>query len=177
MTSQALDATTVFESLHPDMVKRTSSTNLIFSGILFLGGIASLFSGIQTSDHTLSLGLSVVGIALVTWAIIRLFIRSKEIVYLPTGSVANKQSIFFDLKYMDELKKVVTTGNSGVDLPLKSDSNGNVRMDVLETRDRRFVAVQLLQFVPYMYSPVTSVYYFTGNEAAAISSFISNCVN
>lgn len=176
MTSQALDATTVFASSHPDMVKRTSSTNLIFSSILFLGGAVALFSGYKIADHTLSLGLGVMGLALLAWSIIRLFIRSKEIVYLPTNSIASKQSIFFDLKHLDDLKRIVTTGNPSADLILKSDSNGNVRMDVLETRDRRFVAIQLLQFVPYMYSPVTSVYYFTGNEAAAVCSFISNCV-
>ncbi len=35
--------------------------------------------------------------------------------------------------------------------------------------------LQLFQFVPYTYTPVTSVRYFTGSEAAAVSAFLSKC--
>ena len=58
---------------------------------------------------------------------------------------------------------------------IKSSGSGNVRMDVMISQDNKFAALQLFQFVPYTYTPVTSVRYFTGSEAAAVSAFLSKC--
>lgn len=41
------------------------------------------------------------------------------------------------------------------------------------SEDRKFAAVQLFQFVPYTYNPVTSVRYFTNGEAASIAAFLT----
>ena len=50
---------------------------------------------------------------------------------------------------------------------------GNGRLDYLASKDGRFVAIQLLQFVPYTYEPVTGVFYYTDNDAVAIA----RCIN
>ena len=44
--------------------------------------------------------------------------------------------------------------------------SGNVRLDYILSKDHKFAAVQLFQFVPYVYEPVTQIYYYT-NEVAA----------
>ena len=44
---------------------------------------------------------------------------------------------------------------------IKSSGSGNVRMDVMISQDNKCAAVQLYQFVPYTYTPVTSVRYYT----------------
>ena len=48
-------------------------------------------------------------------------------------------------------------------------------MDILISQDNQFAALQLFQFVPYTYTPVTPVHYFTGSQAAAVSAFLSKC--
>ena len=46
-------------------------------------------------------------------------------------------------------------------------------MDYMYSKDRKFAAVQLFQFVPYTYQPVTAVHYFTNDAAAAVAAFLT----
>lgn len=176
MATQTMDAT-LFASTHPDIAKRTSVSGLIFSVVMLLVGIlvfASLFE-MNDKSSTVSMALMVLGTAFVLLGVFRLFWKSKEIVYLPTGSVAKERSLFFDLKYLNKLTDMIERGQLGNEAEVKSDASGNVRMDVMISQDNKFAAVQIFQFVPYTYTPVTSVRYFTGSEAAAISAFLSKC--
>lgn len=118
------------------------------------------------------MALMVCGTVLILGGIFRIFWKSKQLIYLPTGSVATKRSLFFDLKYLNRLTDMLDNLSAEV-AGVKSGASGNVRMDVMITKDSKFVAVQLFQFVPYTYIPVTKVKYFTGTEAAALSTFIS----
>ena len=111
--------------------------------------------------------------ALFLVGVFRLFWKSKEIVYLPTGSVAKEQSIFFDLKHLDELTDMVKSGDFSLQSTAKGGTSGNLRLDVMLSEDKKFAAVQLFQFVPYTYNPITSVRYFTNGEAASIAAFLT----
>lgn len=176
MATQTIDAT-LFASTHPDIVKRTSVSGLIFSVIMLLVGALVFVSIFEMNDRSsaISMGLLVAGVALILFGIFRLFWRSKEIVYLPTGSVTKESSIFFDLKYLNRLTDMIEHKQLSNETDIKSDASGNVRMDVMISQDNKFAAVQLFQFVPYTYNPVTSISYFTGNEAAAISALLLKC--
>ncbi|RGN34178.1 hypothetical protein [Bacteroides oleiciplenus] len=176
MATQTIDAT-IFASTHPDIVKRTSIPGLIFSAVMLLLGVlvfASTFEIIDRSS-TLSMLLMVLGTAFFLLGIFRLFWKSKEVVYLPTGSITKERSIFFDLKHMGKLKEMIEKGHLAVEDGVKSEGSGNVRMDIILSQDNKFAAVQLFQFVPYTYTPVTSVHYYTGNDAATVSAFLSKC--
>ena len=161
MATQTIDAT-LFASSHPDIAKRTSVSGLIISVGMMLVGILIFASIFEMSDKssTLSMGLMVLGTALI---------------YLPTGSVAKERSLFFDLKHIGKLTEMLESGKLDGEAGVKSESSGNVRLDVMISQDNKFAALQLFQFVPYTYTPVTSVCYFTGNEAAAVSAFLSRC--
>ena len=132
MTTPAIDAT-IFASSHPDIAKRTSVSGLIFSGIMLLIGVLAFISTFEMEDRssTLSMGLMVLGTGLFLIGIFRLFWKSKEVVYLPTGSIAKEQSVFFDLKYMDQLKEIVKLGTFSADTNLKGGTSGNLRMDII----------------------------------------------
>lgn len=173
MATQVID-TTIFASSHPDIAKRTSVSGLIISCVMLIAGILAFVSTfeIENRSSTLSMGLMVLGTALFLVGVFRLFWKSKEIVYLPTGCVAREQSVFFDLKYQDGLADMVKTGNFPASLDIKGGTSGNLRLDVLLSEDKKFVAVQLFQFVPYTYNPITSVCYFTDGEAASIAAFL-----
>lgn len=176
MATQTINAT-LFSSTHPDIAKRTSMSGLIFSVIMLVAGILlfALLFEMNDKSSTVSMALMVVGTALILFGVFRLFWRSKEIVYLPTGSVAKERSIYFDLKHMDRLTEMLEHKQLDGESDIKSDTSGNVRMDVMLSLDNKFAAVQLFQFVPYTYTPVTSVCYFTGGDAAAVSAFLLKC--
>jgi len=132
MTTQAIDAT-IFASSHPDIAKRTSVSGLIFSCIMLLAGVIAFVSTFEMEDRssTISMGLMVLGTALFLIGVFRLFWKSKEIVYLPTGSVAKEQSIFFDLKHLDELTDMVKSGDFSMQSTAKGGTSGNLRLDVM----------------------------------------------
>lgn len=53
------------------------------------------------------MALMVLGTAFVLLGVFRLFWKSKEVVYLPTGSVTKERSVFFDLKYLGKLTDMI----------------------------------------------------------------------
>lgn len=175
MTTQTIDAT-LFASSHPDIAKRTSFSGLIVSIIMLVVGILAFVSTFEMEDRssTISMALMVLGTGLFLVGIFRLFWKSKETVYLPTGSIARESSMFFDLKYLDKLSAMVKSGNF-VSADVKGETSGNLRLDVVLSEDKKFAAIQLFQFVPYTYNPITSVQYFTNGEAAAIAAFVAKC--
>jgi len=176
MVTQTIDAT-LFASSHPDIAKRTNVSGLIFSVAMLLAGVFIFASIFEMSDKssTLSMALMVLGTAFILLGVFRLFWKSKEMVYLPTGSVTKERSVFFDLKYLGELTDRIETGRLNGEAEVISCGSGNVRMDAMISQDNKFAAVQLYQFVPYAYTPVTSVRYFTGSDAVAVSTFLEKC--
>ena len=171
MATQTIDAT-LFASSHPDIVKRTSVSGLIFSVAMLLVGVFIFASIFEMSDKssTLSMALMVLGTAFVLLGVFRLFWKSKEVVYLPTGSVTKERSVFFDLKYLGKLTDMIENEQLNGETEIKSSGSGNVI-----SQDNKFAAVQLYQFVPYTYTPVTSVRYYTGSDAVAVSTFLEKC--
>ena len=111
MATQAIDAT-IFASAHPDIAKRTSVSGLIFSVAMLLLGVLVFASTFEVTDRssTLSMLLMVLGTAFFLLGIFRLFWKSKEVVYVPTGSITKERSVFFDLKHMGKLKEMIEKG-------------------------------------------------------------------
>lgn len=173
-TQQTIDAT-IFASSHPDIVKRTNVSELIFSCILLVAGVLAfaVTFGLEDKSSTLSMALMVLGTGLLLLAVFRLCWKAKRAVYLPTGSATKEHSLFFDLRYKDELSTIIQSGSFPLDADIRSEHSGNVRMDVILSKDTKFAAVQLFQFIPYTYQPVTSVHYYTGNDASSLAAFLT----
>lgn len=74
---------------------------------------------------------------------------------------------------MDNLTTLVNSGSFSANTDLRSETTGNIRMDVILSEDNKFAAVQLFQFVPYTYQPITSVHYFTNEKASAVAAFLA----
>lgn len=173
MATQTIDAT-IFASTHPDIAKRISIAKLSVSCVMLLIGILLFATTFQLEDNssTVSMALMVFGTALFLYGIFSLFWKSKEVIYVPTGSIVNERSIFFDLKHLDYLADQVNSATFHADSKVKSEVSGNLRMDVILSSDNKFAAVQLFQFVPYTYQPVTSVHYFIGEQAVSVADFL-----
>lgn len=176
MATQSID-TTIFSSTHPDIAKRTSISKLISSIVLLLIGILIFIAVFKIEDRSSAIGMALMvgGTALILFSIFRFFWKLKETIYLPTGSITKESSLYFDLKHLGKLTEMLKNKQLDEEHNIKSDNSGNLRMDVILSQDKKFVAVQLFQFVPYNYTPVMPVCYFTGDDAAAISTFLSKC--
>lgn len=159
----------LFSTAHPDIVKRTSLSSVILSAILCIVGAGAFATSLKMGDSssTISMLFMAGGTILFLLAVYRLFWRSKEWVYIPTGSVAKEGSCFFDVCDLEALNDALDkkTFTSHKDVRVKT--NGNMRMDYMISRDKKFAAVQLFRFVPYTYEPASSVIYYTGNDASA----------
>ncbi|MDO4164101.1 MAG: hypothetical protein Q4D56_06905 [Bacteroides sp.] len=176
MTTQTIDAT-LFASAHTDIAKRTSVSKLLISLAMILAGLVVFISVFRQEDasSTVSMALMVLGTALLLFGVFRLFWKSKVLVYLPTGSTTSVSSLYFDQGQLKTLTDMVERGALNGNAGIKREASGNVRLDVMASQDGKFAAVQLFQFVPYTYTAVTSVKYFTGEGAASVADFLAKC--
>lgn len=173
MSIQSVDVS-VMTSIHPDVAKRVSLVALLYSCAMLLAGIFLFVLDFELHTHSTSVSmlLMVAGTALVLFGVYSLFWRSREMVYLPTGSVTKEYSLFFDLKHLNALTEALNNNRLGGDIDIRSSASGNVRLDVMLSRDGKFAAVQLFQFVPYVYTPITEVRYYVGSEAGTVAAFV-----
>lgn len=166
---------TLFSTAHPDIVKRTSISSVIISAILCVVGAGAFITSLKMGDSssTISMLFMAGGTILFLLAVFRLFWRSKEWVYTPTGSVAKEGSCFFDVCDLQALTDTLEKKTFEAKNDVKVKSNGNVRMDYMVSHDKKFVAVQLFRFIPYTYEPASSVFYYTGKDASAFMDCLS----
>ena len=172
MISQTVDVN-LLTSTHPDIAKRISLVGLMYSIVMLLAGIFFFVLDFEliTKSTSVSMLLMLFGTVLVLYGVYRIFWRSRELVYLPTGSIVREYNLFFDLQYLNTITDMLNNGQLS-NVALKNQSSGNIRLDIMLARDHKFAAVQLFQFVPYCYTPVTQVYYFRGTEASAVATFL-----
>ena len=170
-------AETLFSAAHPDIKKITNISALILSLLFCAVGLCLLFFSSKVEDSSSASGpvLLVGGIAFLVAGGIRLMIRKRSLIYVPTGSLVKKGSCFFEgkgdndsnknfYKTFQGLVEDKTFDGKAEVLPKK---DGGVRMDYMVSQDGNFAAVQLLKYVPYAYEPASSVLHYTGEEASA----------
>lgn len=160
---------TMFSTVHPDIEKRTSVSSVLISVIFCVIGAGAFVTSLKTgnSSSIMSMAFMTGGTILFLLAVFRLFWKSKEWVYVPTGSVAREHTCFFDECDLQALTAALENKNFEGKSKVKAKPCGNVRMDYMLSQDKHFVAVQLFRFIPYTYEPASSVFYYTGTEANA----------
>ncbi|MCD8555286.1 MAG: hypothetical protein ACMV1C_02665 [Bacteroides graminisolvens] len=165
---------TIFASSYADVAKKASASKIGISLTMLALGVLSFVSilGMDDRSSTLSMMAMVVGSVLFLTGVFRLFWKSKQMVYVPTGSVVKEKSVYFDLKHLDTLKEGLDKKDFASLKALKSETSGNLRMDVLVSADHQFSVVQLFQFVPYNYTPITGLYHYKEQEASAFGTFL-----
>lgn len=171
--SNPVEATSL-STLHPQLSKHTSVLSILVSCLIGLSGIVSVTVSVvqDDSDTTLSMVLLALGTILILLALYRLFWKSTEMVYMPTGSVVSEGSCYMDSGDLPEMTHLMENKDFKLSSRMSFKQSGNGRLDYLISKDRQFAAVQLFRFVPYMYEPATQVYYYTGDDAAAFARYL-----
>jgi hypothetical protein len=78
-----------------------------------------------------------------------------------------------DAVELQNLQRMMEKNDFSASSRLAFKEGGNGRLDYMISKDGRFVAVQLLQFVPYTYEAVTGLFYYTDDDAISIARCIS----
>jgi hypothetical protein len=77
-----------------------------------------------------------------------------------------------DTVELQNLQQMIKKNDFPASSRISFKEGGNGRLDYMASKDGRFVAVQLLQFVPYTYESVSDKLYYTDDEAAAVARCI-----
>ena len=168
-TTQAEE--TLFSAAHPQLYKKISVNQILVSSLIALGGIAAIVMMLmKESDSTLSMALLTVGILLLLLSIYRFFKKSHDMVYKPTGSTIRTNTLYMDTAELQELLRRLKKNDFSSSSRFAFKEDGNGRMDYMISNDGRFVGVQLYQFVPYTYEPISDKLYYTDDDAVTVAN-------
>lgn len=148
--------------------KRSTKSTVTGLILLLLGGVAFIVAGRLAAEavtpltHTLYTG----GIlAMITGAIMLIWL-SRRLQYIPTGSTIKRRSTYFDTHEVPYLTSLIETADYAELNKLHKDDNaGGIRMDLDISKDGRFVAVQLFNYIPHNYEVASSIYCLYDSKA------------
>ena len=166
---------TLFSAAHPQLEKQISVKQILLSSCIALFGVMGIVLSLvmDKSESTLCMVFLTIGILLMLFALYRFFTKSKEMIYKPTGSEVRSDSLYMDGVELQSLKQMMVKNEFSTSSRLVFKEGGNGRLDYMVSKDGRFLAMQLFQFVPYTYEPVTGVYYYADDEAVAVARYIN----
>ena len=166
---------TLFSAAHPQLDKQISVKQILVSSCVALCGVTGivLFCVTDKSDSTLCMAFLSIGVLLMLFALYRFFTKSKVTIYKPTGSEVRQGILYMDTVELQSFKQMMVKNDFSGSSRLAFKEGGNGRLDYLASKDGKFVALQLLQFVPYTYETVTGVYYYIDDDASAVARCIS----
>ncbi|TWV14187.1 hypothetical protein FQ707_05880 [Bacteroidaceae bacterium HV4-6-C5C] len=161
---------TIYSFCDPSIAFRSDIKNIILGLGLFLFGFLFFIIAFKVHLFTslLRFFLLIAGIAFLLCGIYQLLWHLRKRIYVPTGSSIKNYSFFFDDKYSKPLLQMFNDENWEDHIIYMASSTGSLRLDFLVSLDRKFIAMQLLRYVGTLYLPITSVYYFVGDDASDI---------
>lgn len=161
----------LFSSTHIHLDKCISVKQVIISSLVAICGVGSILLSLELgeSNSTLSMLFLTIGIILMLISLYRFFTKIHTTVYKPTGSEVRSDSLYMDTIELQSLQKMMEKNDFALSSRLVFKEGGNGRLDYLVSKDGRFVAAQLLHFVPYSYETISDVYYYTDDDAVAVS--------
>lgn len=158
------------------LIKRRSNKSVITGIGLIILGIALYILSTTIHDTTSSLYMvSAVGaFAALLIGILKLFMGGKETLYLPTKSPVKGYTIYLEGLSGNELVELIEKRKFDDIRTAKRKESGPVRLDIQRSEDDRFVALQVMQYVPYAYENVSGTYYFHEEQAPEVAASIGN---
>ena len=166
---------TLFSSTHVHLDKHISVKQILVSSLIALAGIVAivLMSVLDASDSTLSMVLLTIGVIMLLYSFYRFFTQSHEVIYKPTGSEVRRGTLYMDSAELQHLQQMIKKNDFTSSSRLVFKEGGNGRLDYLVSKDNRFVALQLFQFVPYTYESISDKLYYTDDDAITVVRSIS----
>lgn len=160
---------------HSSVSRQWHLPALLLSLLLLAGGATLIFTTLSHADsqrQTLDMGLLTAGTFLLMAGCYLLAGKSKRLVYTPTGSPIQEQTLYFDRPCTPALHRILE-GDFETSDTMKPTSHGSVRLTFVKSADGRFAGAQLASYESYLYVPITPAYYFTELQAEALNRHIA----
>lgn len=134
-------------------------------------GLLILSSYVEDKSSAIYMGEVTVAIIFFIYGLFRLLFKRTHLIYHPTHSCIVNGSIYFDKAELVDLKEKLNANS--VDLNKYTFSaTGNARLDYYVSTDEKFVAVQLFEFVPYIYETASNIISYSEEEAKMMAQFL-----
>lgn len=166
---------TLFSAAHPYLYKHINTHQILVSSLIALSGLGGIVLSMvmDESNSILCMSFLSIGVMLLFGAFYRFFSKSREMIYKPTGSVVRTGSLYMETSELQKLQQMVKKNEFAGASRLVLKEGGNGRLDYLASKDGKFLAIQLFQFVPYTYESISDRLYYTDDDAVAIA----RCIN
>lgn len=176
MSYQRLESV-IYLPLYRNIVNKKDLSKLFFSCVYGFYSVLLLIYLIFNYESLLQLLLLVLiffvsfVIALIMY---RSYIKSKQMVYAPANMAVREAVAYYNLRDMEILKEGLKEKDFSILHNVKIEQNSNIRLDIFVSMDKRFVAAQLFQFVPYRYKAITPIYYYYDEIALNFMEYFDN---
>lgn len=174
MNAPNLD-TVIHLPLHGNIATRKEYSKLVFSwvyGLFSLLALVYLLLNYKPLFEFILLLFIICASSVVALVMYLLYIKSKQIIYTPADKIVKESVVYFGLGDFERLHEHLKTMNFSTLQDIKAEPSGNIRLDIFVSTDKRFVAAQLFQFIPYRYKAITPIYHFRDETALQFLEFI-----
>lgn len=141
-----------------ELIEKKFNVTSLISGItlIILGIILFIISG-NFEGNMLSSTMIFLGIVSVVAALFLLFARLNREVYTKTNSPIIRRSLYFDVADFYNIKDRIENNDYKSIEKFKRIDEGNVQLYIMHSKDRKFMAMQLLKYEPFDFIPQTEI--------------------
>ena len=138
----------------------------IIAGIL-LGMGAMCFEDPNSAIPSFLVSLSAI---FIIGGIIKLVLSHTVYIYKPTNSRIKLKTLYFPNNSCDELQSCLTSNRFDEISSIQQEKNHGLKLEVLISKDRQFIAVQILQYIPYNFEPISPIISYFNDNAQKLAA-------
>ena len=172
-----------FKVMHEDIkniesAEITKKSNIsIVAIIVIIAGIVSGMGAMYFEDPNSAMPSLLITLSaiFIIGGIIKLVISHTVYIYKPTKSLLKLKTIYFPNNSCDELQNCLSSNRFDEISSIKQEKNHGLKLEVLVSKDKQFIAVQILQYIPYNFEPISPITcYFNDNAQKLVTALKIN---
>ncbi|MDR0364880.1 MAG: hypothetical protein LBH92_07695 [Bacteroidales bacterium] len=158
-------------------IKSVKNTGMIATAIvlMLIGAAAMAYGFAQQGTSTFNTVSLIVGIAILILGVILVATKSKKIVYKATGSAAKIRAYYFNRSDLEHMRTLLDHSGFSLAKPIELSSNGNIKMDVIVSNDKHFIAAQIFEYIPFEYQAATKAHVYNDVQAGDFIAYLERC--
>lgn len=155
---------------NPYIIKKIAPMNVVKYGILLCVGVSILIlsGSVDRNIEWLPAILMTLGIIVAGFAVAKLILATHKSVYSATGSTIKAFQLNFPTSQRSQLMTVLESKNAKVLETLETQADYGLQLSVDYSADNRYLSLQLYEYVPHKYEPISTVYHFLDSDAEAM---------
>lgn len=165
---------TIIASSSELLCRKRNIKDIVLSFLMVAAAAAMFFAGETIADKNSSIYLLLVTVAavLLLIAVVR-FLKSNKFVYKPTGSPLKEHSLFFSPGDLREVTESLSRGDTSALKALYRGQQHGIRLDIVHSKDHKFAAGQVFEYIPHTYEPVSEVFRIEAARAADFCKLVN----